>query len=90
VTRRASGSLELLLLKEHGPILTAPETAKLLGYRSTEALKRARLRGILPVEMFAIPNRRGWFSSTQAVAAWVEDTVNTHVDQKGREVPVSE
>jgi hypothetical protein len=63
------------LLREHGPFLPAPVTAKILGFKSTEALRQARCRHQLPVPMFAIEGRRGWFASTTAVAAWVEQTL---------------
>ena len=63
------------LLKEHGPFLPASVTAKVLGFKSTEALRQARSRQQLPVPMFAIEGRRGWFASTTAVAAWIEQTL---------------
>lgn len=55
------------------PILTAAETARCLGFASVNALLRSRKRGLLPIEMFQIPGRRGWFAATRAVlliAAW--------------------
>lgn len=63
------------LLREHGPILPAAVTAKVLGFKSTDALRQARLREKLPVPMFTIEGRRGWFASTAVVAAWIEQTV---------------
>jgi hypothetical protein len=54
------------------PILTAVETARLLGYPSTGALAKARQTGRLPVEMFKMPGRRGWFASTASVRIWLE------------------
>lgn len=63
------------LLKEHGPFLPASVTAKVLGFKSTDALRHARCRQLLPVPMFTLEGRRGWFASTTAVAAWVEKTL---------------
>jgi hypothetical protein len=63
------------LIREFGAIVSAPDAAKLLGYRSTEALRQARHRCRLPVPMFKIPGRRGWFAAATAVAAWL-DTQN--------------
>lgn len=54
------------------PILTAAETARLLGYPSTGALAKARQTGRLPIEMFQVPGRRGWFASTSVVRAWLQ------------------
>jgi hypothetical protein len=63
---------EAWLLQEHGPVLSAGATAKLMGFRSVDALRQARRSNRLPVQMFMIEGRRGWFSSTQDVAAWLE------------------
>ena len=49
------------------PILTAAETARVLGYPSTGALAKARQSGRLPIEMFQVPGRRGWFAATSVV-----------------------
>lgn len=53
------------------PILSAAETARLLGYPSTGALAKARQAGRLPFEMFQVPGRRGWFAATPVVRAWL-------------------
>lgn len=69
------------LLREHGPILSAAVAAKVLGFKSTDALRQARLRQKLPVPMFTIEGRRGWFASTAVVAAWIEQTVVIPADE---------
>lgn len=63
--------LAALLMREYGMVLSPARTARLLGYKSTGSLARARLRGRLPVRMFTIPGRRGWFANTTEVAAWL-------------------
>lgn len=60
------------LMREHGAILRASVAAKILGFESTEALRRARIRQTLPIPMFTIEGRRGWFASTAVVAAWID------------------
>lgn len=60
-----------MLIQEHGLVLSAPTTAKLLGYR-TDALRQARTRNQLPIYMFEIEGRRGWFASTRDVANWID------------------
>ena len=57
------------------PILTSAETAKLMGFPSGDALGKARLTGRLPIDMFQLPGRRGWFAATHAVRAWLEASV---------------
>jgi hypothetical protein len=54
------------------PLISASETARLLGYPSTGALAKARQTGRLPIAMFKVPGRRGWFAATQTVRAWLE------------------
>jgi hypothetical protein len=54
------------------PLISASETARLLGYPSTGALAKARQTGRLPIAMFQVPGRRGWFAATQTVRAWLE------------------
>lgn len=57
------------------PLMSASETARVMGFSSTEALAKARLAGRLPIEMFKLPGRRGWFASTASVRAWLEQTL---------------
>jgi hypothetical protein len=57
------------------PLLTATETARLLGYPSTSALAKARQTGRLPIAMFQLPGRRGWFAATQTVKALLESLI---------------
>lgn len=57
------------------PILSAGEAARLMGFPSSEALTKARQTGRLPIPMFQIPGRRGWFAATHVVKAWLEQTL---------------
>lgn len=63
---------DLSLYIPNTPILSAAETARLLGFPTREALGKARLAGRLPIRMFKIEGRRGWFASTQQVREWLE------------------
>ncbi|MCF3494693.1 hypothetical protein GUV62_20990 [Stenotrophomonas maltophilia] len=64
-------SLETKYLRTFGAVLSASQTAKILGYSSTATLAKARARGSLPFKMFMLPKRRGWFADTTDVAAFV-------------------
>lgn len=72
-------SLEIKYLRSFGAVLSAGQTARILGYKSTAALAKARARGSLPFKMFLLPKRRGWFADTTDVAAFVS-SVKTAVD----------
>jgi hypothetical protein len=63
------------LLEEYGAVLSAPLTAKLMAYKSIDALRQARCRNMLPVAMFPIEGRRGWFANTIDVARWIDETL---------------
>lgn len=58
------------------PILSAADTARLMGFPSREALAKARRTGRLAVEMFTLPGRRGWFSRREEVCAWLHHSLN--------------
>lgn len=44
---------------------------RMLGYTNAGALRSARNRGILPVETFQIPGRRGSYARTRDVVNWL-------------------
>lgn len=67
------------LAVEYGPLLDAAATAKALGFKSQDALRQARRDGRLPISMFRLPGRRGWFASTQAVIEWIDAQVEPHL-----------
>lgn len=63
-----------MLVKSHGFILSAGATAKVMGFGSTDALRFARIAGRLPIQMFLVEGRRGWFASAEDVATKVGRT----------------
>jgi hypothetical protein len=56
----------------YGDWLTLADLAPLLKYRSLAAIRKARLRGQLPVPVFQIAHRRGWFATPRDVAVFLE------------------
>jgi hypothetical protein len=62
------------------PIMTAAETSRWLGFTSVNALLRARKQGLLPIEMFQLPGRRGWFAATRAVVGWADAHTRNHLN----------
>lgn len=69
--RHVTSALETWLLKEYGGLIDSATTAKVLGYRNVNALAKARSRGALAVPMVRIPNRRGWWTTPQALAGYL-------------------
>lgn len=64
-------ALEIKYLRAFGAVLSAAQTAQVLGYRSTATLAKARSRGQLPIQMFPLPHRRGLFANTVEIATWI-------------------
>ena len=67
---RVSARTELYL--PNTALLSSTATARAMGFESTSALSRARLEGRLPITMFQVPGRRGWFAATSEVRSWLE------------------
>jgi len=63
-------NLELYLPRT--PVLSGAETARIMGFPTTEALYKARQAGRLPIDLFRLPGRRGWFAATPAVREWLQ------------------
>jgi hypothetical protein len=78
-------SLSDVLIRHYGAVLPPAEIARLMGFKSTDALGQARRCGRVPVHMFRIPGRRGWHADTREVAAWL-----TQLSARlGRDAPMS-
>lgn len=85
---RVSVRAELYL--PNAALLSSTATARVMGFESTSALSRARLEGRLPITMFQVPGRRGWFAATSDVKSWLESILptsagNSPVAQPARE-----
>jgi hypothetical protein len=69
----AQMNLELYLPRT--PVLSGAETARIMGFPTTEALYKARQAGRLPIDLFRLPGRRGWFAATPAVRDWLQSVL---------------
>lgn len=67
----AFDEMHAMLIREYGGVLDTATTARLMGYPSADAVREARLQKRLPIEMFRLPHRRGWFASAESVARWL-------------------
>lgn len=64
--------LQTAILATYGAVLDSAALARVLGFPSSEAVRSARRRGTLPIHMFRLPNRKGWFASSVDVATWLQ------------------
>lgn len=61
------------LLAEHGELMSGRAIQSLLKYPSDRAFRRAVAAGIVPVPVFRLPGRMGWFARTDQIGAWLEE-----------------
>ena len=73
--------IECDLLKLFGtPILTVSDLKKAMNYSSTAAIHQAVSKGIFPIPVFKIPNRRGHFALTVEVARFMALQATDNID----------
>jgi hypothetical protein len=79
--------LETVLSQElthaHGPLMGGAALWKALGFTSSDAFRQAHSRGLLPVPVFNIPNRRGKFALVHDVARWLAEMRSGVATKKG-------
>lgn len=59
------------LFDRYGPLLPSAALPRILGYPTASAFRQAVARGTVPVPVFKIPTRRGWFALASEVATWL-------------------
>lgn len=64
-------SLEALIVREYGVVLTGRSLMRVLGYPSLEALRTAIYRGTVPIPVFPMENRRGKGALASDAARWL-------------------
>ena len=60
------------MLRLHGEVCDINEAARILKYSSAQALQKAMKRAKAPVRLVKMPNRRGLFASTRALARYLD------------------
>ena len=82
-------NLTRILSSQHGPLLGGDELVRVLGYRTSAALRQAHKRGQISVPVFRLPDRRGYYALTYEVAAWIAEARFAPPVQPLREVHVT-
>lgn len=65
------------LFAHFGPLIGGPDLVRVAGFRSSQALKMAALRGRLGFRTFTLEGRRGRFARTEEVATWLRGLAMT-------------
>lgn len=76
-TSSATTLRELQLTAQFGALLSTSDIAQVLRYRTTQAVRKARIRGVLNIPMRQLPGRRGLYATARAVAAYLEGLDST-------------
>jgi hypothetical protein len=75
--------LENDMLKLYGPVLGGDDLLRVLGYVSKDAFRKSMVRKTVPVPIFKIDNRRGYFSLVKEVARYLSKQRNNAINNKG-------
>ena len=59
------------LLALHGELMDGQALAALFKFGSDRSFRRSASKGALPVSVFRVPGRRGWFARTRDVGLWL-------------------
>lgn len=59
------------LIEKHGELMDSASLEALLRFGSNRSFRRAAAAGALPVRVFRIEGRSGWFARTEDVAVWL-------------------
>lgn len=73
-TMQLAKELEDDLLRVYGPIIHGRDLVKALGYPSGDAFRQAVSRGVVPVDVFPLENRRGKYALAKDVALWLAES----------------
>lgn len=81
---QARKQLQGWLRQEYGLLIDSATAAKVLGFRSAGTLSKARNRGLLALDMFPVPNRKGLYTSPKHLAAYLQATLpSQHLPTEG-------
>jgi hypothetical protein len=81
-TSPLEAALAIELAARYGPVVGGVDLARLLGFRTSEAMRQSFKRGALSLPLVELQRRRGKFAFTQDVAAWLAS------QRRGRVQPV--
>jgi hypothetical protein len=75
-------------LNRFGPLVGGNDLWKVLGYRTPNSFNQACRRRLVPVRLFSIAHRKGYFAFTTDVQSWLlslagESRADAHSDRHG-------
>jgi hypothetical protein len=83
MTTQSLNDLSGWMLEKYGPLMGGEDLYAALGFKTYAAFHRARLKGDIDVHVFSIRGRRGLFSLTTDVAAWLQQQAKLITHEEG-------
>lgn len=68
---------ESRMLEHYGELMDSKALVVFFKFGSARAFRGSIARGDLPVSVFRLPGRRGWFARTRDVAQWLTEAGQT-------------
>lgn len=59
------------IARTYGGLVQAKDVSRLLSFSTTAALRRAHATGRLPIRLFQLDGRRGWFAHAVELSAYL-------------------
>lgn len=75
-------SIEDSIIRHYGPLINGKELEKILRYPTRGAFLKAKSRGLLPIKVFQIPNRKGVFALYKDLAEWMVNQSITEIKEE--------
>lgn len=66
------------MLDRYGPVMPDHELSTLMGFKSAQTLRRSIAKGAIPLKVFQIGDKRGYFALTEEVAKLVWGARNSN------------
>lgn len=63
--------LTKLLIQRYGPLITGENLVQALGYRSADAFRQSKYQNTVPIRIFKIKNRRGYYALVTDLSDWL-------------------
>lgn len=75
------------LLARHGELMDSQALIAFFKFGSDRSFRRNAAKAALPVVVFRVPGRAGWFARTQDVAQWLGTAGQTTISTPRRAAP---
>lgn len=76
------------LLEAYGELMDSQALTAFFKFGSDRSFRRSAVKGVLPIGVFRMQGRRGWFARTRDVAVWLAAIERDASNGSARQTPV--